>query len=517
MHKTSLYVGILQNREGFTLKKLRENVFDYLRKHFTPDSRVVTIGTEQSFAYKEVLIEFRTKLLDDGKVLVAFFPGSRREDVRYWNKTQTTTALDTTLQLCDIIGDSIRALIDQNVLMLNRASGDKVIDFSNWDVVFPLMNPAQKKPVKQVVDGAKQTGYTEILAQIPRENDFYIYSQDYTDGTYYATVLQNVLKEFGKIEGPRNVSLAKAFAASLHNKEQASFIFLEKKQLIERDYQMMKSYFDTNKIPSQYIQDINVDKLGKWPGVRANFLLELMRKKGADVLQLRSPGEIIEAQGYLCLSDIESSRNLFGALFVYAEGGHDHEEEVQIYEDISFGVDEDRIHFAPNAIETLSNKIHLLINRPVQIDLVLTKQWTRENLEKLVVLLKAKSIVISKAYFVSTKTARFVDSSVLFNVAEKTKCPYIILGKSGYIRTCTEIRTFSTLSSLYVELAYPFSKPLEEKDLKKILWLTKKRIYRLQEFYVLKIPEPMKIFANLRKMNLGKINTVLKLPLRLLV
>jgi hypothetical protein len=49
------------------------------------------------------------------------------------------------------------------------------------------------------------------------------------------------------------------------------------------------------------------------------------------------------------------------------------------------------------------------------------------------------------------------------------------------------------------KLIYPENESLEESDLKKILWLVKKRIYRIQEFGVLKIPEPINIFKNVQK------------------
>lgn len=95
---------------------------------------------------------------------------------------------------------------------------------------------------------------------------------------------------------------------------------------------------------------------------------------------------------------------------------------------------------------------------------------------------------------------------------------YKILGdRIAFLKTCTEIRIYPTLFSLYIELMYPKNAKIRHGDLEKILWLTKKRIYRIQEFHILKNVEPIHIFRNLRKMYLGKIKESLNIPLRLLI
>ena len=93
----------------------------------------------------------------------------------------------------------------------------------------------------------------------------------------------------------------------------------------------------------------------------------------------------------------------------------------------------------------------------------------------------------------------------------------VIDGRIAFLKACTETRIFPNLFSLYVEQVWPAHGQLGQGDLEKLLWLSKKRIYRIQEFSILKNLEPIYIFRNLRKMYLGDIKEKLTIPLRLLI
>ncbi|MBS7646221.1 hypothetical protein KEJ24_00055 [Candidatus Bathyarchaeota archaeon] len=87
----------------------------------------------------------------------------------------------------------------------------------------------------------------------------------------------------------------------------------------------------------------------------------------------------------------------------------------------------------------------------------------------------------------------------------------------AFLKPSTDIRIYANLSSLFIKLMWPEDGKIEEKDLEKILWLVKKRIYRIQEYHVLKIPEPVLVFKHVRTMYLGEIKEKLTIPLRLLI
>jgi hypothetical protein len=153
------------------------------------------------------------------------------------------------------------------------------------------------------------------------------------------------------------------------------------------------------------------------------------------------------------------------------------------------------------------------------IDILLTKRWKQESIDKLVELLSKKNIKVKRAYYISSRTCRFVDEYLLDPSNNRSlNHPYIIVNeKIAFLKACTQIRIFLNLFSLFVELQYPKDGKLNQGDLEKLLWLVKKRIYRIQEFAVLKNPEPICVFRNLKKMYVGKIGTKNTIPLRLLI
>jgi len=158
-----------------------------------------------------------------------------------------------------------------------------------------------------------------------------------------------------------------------------------------------------------------------------------------------------------------------------------------------------------------------------------------EDIQKFSEELSRKGYIINKVYYISTMRARFVDEVILNNQLLEDKVEYkipntfrpriseywhfyMILGKSAaVVRTSTKLRIYPTLFNIYVELMWPETASLSEEDIEKIVWFTKKRIYRFQEFFVTKTPEPIWIFKNIRKIYLGEITETIRIPLKLMI
>jgi len=58
---------------------------------------------------------------------------------------------------------------------------------------------------------------------------------------------------------------------------------------------------------------------------------------------------------------------------------------------------------------------------------------------------------------------------------------------------------------------------LNENDLKLILWLVKKRIYRIANFYNLKIPELVSLLDQVKGLNIKDISGRLKISLHTII
>ncbi|MEM3785772.1 MAG: hypothetical protein QXZ59_00130, partial [Nitrososphaeria archaeon] len=284
-------------------------------------------------------------------------------------------------------------------------------------------------------------------------------------------------------------------------------------------YKNLKIFFDSNRVATQYVMDKTIYDKIKRPGIQSNLILEVMTKLGLKPIQLRPPENIIDSDGFLCLSSIESAtRRLFGALFTYAKEGLEIEEEVQIYQDVEFSIHEGILEIPTEKIGLLSEKISKLIGRKLTIDILLTMEWNKDSLKSLIEDLKRNGIKTNRVYYVSSKTSRYIDSCWAEGLRYGCLHPYLIIGNTvAFLKPSTDIRIYANLSSLFIKLMWPEDGKIEEKDLEKILWLVKKRIYRIQEYHVLKIPEPILIFKHVRTMYLGEIKEKLTIPLRLLI
>ena len=518
---TTLYVAQVHGETIPPRTEVRKALWEQFRQ-FAGSREFPIIEEQQEISYNDIQISFRINDVAVDKIyILSFYPTGR--DIAKWGK-KCIDAASSVVEFCNLLGSEITIPI--NSLIFNRVwlSSEDSIDISDWEVICPLLHPATKSALGDFLRKTGQTRFENIFLLVPKNNDFYIFTKTFFKGIEPFPQLRNSLSSFGTVNGPRSIVSVKEFCERLTApiKEKALFVFLEDKRSLERWYEIHKIFFDSNRVPTQYIDEQTVrTKLTKLPGVRANLILEMLTKMDKPPIMLQAPEGIFINDAFLCLSDIVSTRQrLFGALFTYSKQGLGLKEEVQIYDDISFETPTKySLEMKDENVDLLAEKIQRLIGRSLKIDIILTKRWKEENIDKLIELLLENKIETEKVYYISSMTSRFVDDYLKEKINEKSCChPYKVLGKRiAFLKTCTEIRIYPNLFSLYIELMYPKDAQITQGDLEKILWLVKKRIYRIQEFYILKNAEPVYIFRNLRKMYLGEIKERLTIPLRLLI
>jgi len=520
-YKTSLYVARVESEIFPELANLRNGIWDFLKRTLSTTEKLTFIENYQSVIFNGTLVGFRVRNLSkEKKILLSFFPYS--QDRAMWEKSRNIKAVEDIRNFCDKLGTTISVKTEAGSLIFERMFIDtkNIINIDDWEVVLASTTPIEKHKLKEFLSEIVRSQYDSILNKISKDNKFLIFTQSFLKDKTPVKILKILLQDFGEVDGPRSLITAKEFGEKYHSEGLCCFIFVENKSLLKQWYKTQKIYFDSKKIPTQFVEDKTIlNKLTQWPGIKANLILEIMTKMGKKPIVLRAPEEIINSEGFLCLSDIKSTRrNLFGALFTYSKEGLEKEEEVQIYEDIDFTINKDKIDVPAPKIDILADRIWNLIGKKIIIDIIITKEWSDKELSRLITKLKSKGIIINRVYYVSSRTSRFIDDYVISEFVEKTKFPYLKIGdKIAFLRTSTELRIYANISHLFIKLVYPESESLEENDLKKIIWLVKKRIYRIQEFWVLKIPEPINIFKNVRKMYLGEFKETLTIPLRLLI
>ena len=93
--------------------------------------------------------------------------------------------------------------------------------------------------------------------------------------------------------------------------------------------------------------------------------------------------------------------------------------------------------------------------------------------------------------------------------------PYILWDKrAASIQTNSKIQLYGTMFPIYIELLNPWAnEELTEEDLRMILWLVKKRIYRIANFHNLKIPELLSMFEDAKRLNLNDISGKMRINL----
>jgi len=522
-YDTTLYVASVPGKIIPSRAEVRKSLWEHF-KEFADEEGLSIIEEEwkQWIVYSGTQVSFRVMDVPVDKLYFLSFQPTG--NVSRWGRPANEKAATSVLEFCNNLGSEIAIPLGDLVFKRVRLSDEDSIDISNWEVTCPLSHPATKSSLGDFLRETGQTRYENIFLSVPKKNEFHIFTQTFFKGIEPFPQLRNILSNFGTVKGPRSMMTAKEFGEKLATrvKEKSIFVFLEEESLLENWYENFKIFFDSSHIPTQYIDEKTVrNKLPRFAGVRANLLLEMLTKMGKPPIILQAPEEIFINDGFLCLSDVVSTRQrLFGALFTYSRQGLGPKEEVQIYDDIEFETPTGySLEMTAENVDLLARKIHKLIGRRLKIDILLTKRWKEENIEKLIEMLLENKIETEKVYYISSRTSRFVDEYLQESINYRScRYPYKILGKRiAFLKTCTEIRIYPNLFSLYIELMWPKNAQITQGDLEKILWLAKKRIYRIQEFHVLKNAEPVWIFRNLRKMYLGKIRERLTIPLRLLI
>ena len=512
--KTSFYISDRDRYRGLPISILKKAIWNEIVKILNDALIPVTfIDTMKLILCENLFIQFRINYLYD-KILLTFFPLQKEE---IWNKNKCSKAIETCLKICDEFSENIEVKIDNSVISFRRVEilSSNKISTKNWIVTELYKTPVERKELVEFLNNYS------FINNLSKNQEFVLFTKTFLGKEKEKlSPLLDTLGYFGRVQIGGSIEFAREYVQKYIKNPNTIFVFCDKSEYLSSIYTKNKIYFDTQLIPTQFLRFSTIEKIVKFPGVRANLILEIFTKLGKKPIILRPSKTIIETDGTLCLSDIECNKQkLFGALFTYSSEGYEKEEEVHLYSDINFSSDHrsEYIEFSESTLKSLLKKISLLTGYKMSFDIITTKKWSYDNLKFFVDLLDQESLKVNKIYYISTKTSRFVDDSLL-NGISNLENPYVFVNnKVAFLRTATQIRIYPTISQLYIELCWPPEYRLQILDLEKILWLTKKRMYRIQEFGVLKSPEPMVIFKNLDKMYLEKITGQLTIPLKLLI
>ena len=169
----------------------------------------------------------------------------------------------------------------------------------------------------------------------------------------------------------------------------------------------------------------------------------------------------------------------------------------------------------------LSQKIDALSNlKNKTIDVYVTKRWRIRDVGKLVNFLSENDINVRRFLYISNKTNRFLFSNLKNEDSSNLNIhPYIIWdGKVASIQTNSVLQLYGTMFPIHIELLNHWTaEKLNEKDMQMIIWMVKKRIYRINNFYNIRTPEIMKIFDGVKEMELSSITNKMRISTHLII
>ncbi len=133
---------------------------------------------------------------------------------------------------------------------------------------------------------------------------------------------------------------------------------------------------------------------------------------------------------------------------------------------------------------------------PNYFNIIVTKQLNRKSMDSLINTFNSKHIRINRIYYVSNYMLGFADNYNYHN-ASYNEHYYKIIGKNmAVIKMATEKFLFAQLFSTFVKILYPLDVDITCNDIKNIIWLTKKRIYRAYSLKNMTLLEPVSIKKN---------------------
>lgn len=518
MYKTSLYVATVPENIKFpTPKDLRNALIEYIESR--KDKLNVNIDKNiETIYFKNTTIDFRERILPpDKKILIAFKPTGR--DISKWKKEKVKSAAVETLEFCDSLGENFDIPIRNAPLEFDRVYlQDKV--FANFRVEDEFHGKTFDYEYFEKNRYSLSSRIFQKFPQLLKDKIAWIFCDSQVEKVG-EDLEQFVRRHLGcQVLGPiPSVGLLEEHTQTIikDHSEEKFIVLVVGTRIVEEFYEREKIWLNQHCIANQFIRPQTMQKLCSLQGVKCNFLIEISKKIGIKTFRLLPPKNL-DNVAFLCLSDIKSGiEKLFGILVSYSsETAREKEEKLYIYKDIPFDSSKSKIWFnEKEAIVKLGEKI-LTLGLPTDfsMDIILTKEWKEDNLEELLNILRRNGAAINSVYYISSRTSRFISKHLFEQNVQGY--PIVSFGTSGFIFPVKKMRIYHTLFPLYIHLYYP-DRNLEKDDFFKILWLVKRRIYRIQELEVIKLPEPMYILSGVRKLWLPKIEATLEIPLRLLI
>ncbi len=518
-YKSTLYMTErLEDKPKITLLALRNKVYNYIKSNIKAEN-VVPKESYLSFEWRGTQICFTINWHPAVKrYILSFYPYGGTSELKSY---QTKQLMNTCIAFIDLnIGEQLEI---PDLFTFKKNDLNDQFNIDSWKIILRedtdsslnlgtfLEKETKRSTLRNFFDG-KKNSITKRIFIVDVDNKY----QKSIFGNPISKV-KNFLEQYTKndIEIIKDLHLLKEMVEQREDIRNGLIIFIGNSSNVDKIYNDYKLYLSVKDIPSQFVLLENVDKVATL--IKNNFLLEILCKTSTDNIELQPIFSDID--GYLCLSDIPSSKGKLFGISMVMKSHSGYEDMLEIFPDLKFEVKEkyNRIEFDEDNIKKLISKVNLLVDsKGKKINIFLTRNWNWENIKKLVELAKSNDITVNKIFYLSSKTNKFV--TTFFSEENLLTHPYTIIDdRIAFFHTNTKVTTFGTIFPIFVELKYYSSDQLNANDLLNLLWSIKKRLYRVDNFFALKEPEPLMIFQSTKKLYLGKITSPLRIKVSHLI
>ena len=383
--------------------------------------------------------------------------------------------------------------IDMNFQAISYSS-EKRIDIGDWNITFDSKEIYYSKLINDASILLKQLG----------DKKTFKYRIIDTANSSSADIgkVTNLLDKYGEYLGPVfNQNNYTKIAELPHQKDIVNVVLLAKSD--KQYYNDTKEFFLTYNIPYQHIK--MRDEFFLHDYLNRTCIVELYKKTHPQDLYLL-PDHFLNSHlaGFIYL-DVDSIHNelqntysnYLTISYIFSENRDYSDEKILVGSNIKVYLKRDYM----DIIETDKTVDLLMRNEIVKkysnagryFNIVVSKKFNTRSKLLIIERLRENGLNINKIYYVSNFRSRFVDNYNYYNPTN-SQHPYKIVGKNtAIIKLATRPYLFAQLFSSFVEVLYPLDNEISVEDLKNIIWLNKKRLYRTYSLRDMTLLEPIVI------------------------
>ena len=349
---------------------------------------------------------------------------------------------------------------------------------------------------------------SSILQFLRNRNTFEFRIINLTDRGRNDMAIENIISFLEKYGHYQDLYYDRSDYKSINTLKKASnvinIIFIDRKYdpNFKRNYYESRKFFLENNIPFQHI-DIR-GKISNNSYAQDMMVMEIYKKIHAQDFYLtpdhfnREPiaGFIYIDTDSLYDPSNHSYADYLIVSYVFSQNLNYFEEKMLRIDNVKVYAKRDYFNIfdvdkAADSIISGNEVVRKYSNSGSYFNIIVTRQLNHKSTLSLVDVLDKRGIKINRVYYISNHRLRFADNKNYCD-SNHNEHYYKIIGKNmAVIKIATGSFLFPQLFSTFVKISYPPDAEITLNDIKNIIWLSKKRIYRAYSLKNITLPEPV--------------------------